>query len=217
MARLATSLVTLRNEINAFAPNRSKVSDGWIGDTAHSARCSRHNPNNAGVVCAIDVTHDPSHGCDIHSIADRVRRNPHPQLAYMISAGRIAGRSTGWQWRTYTGANGHYRHAHFGVGAGGDCEPTQPYDSTQPWGIKSAPAASSGGDDEVQLRTLRKGNVGGDVKSLQLLLEGKAGQRVNHDGRFTDGVETGVRNVQRFFGLTVDGVVGPKTWGVLFL
>lgn len=76
---------------------------------------------------------------------------------------------------------------------------------------------SNGGVDELQLRTLRKGNVGGDVKSLQLLLEGKAGQRVNHDGRFTDGVETGVKNVQRFFGLTPDGVVGPKTWGVLFL
>lgn len=217
MARLATSLVTLRNEINALAPNRSKASDGWIGDAAHAARCTRHNPNDYGVVCALDVTHDPAHGCDIHAIADKIRRNPHPQLSYIISSGRIAGRSTGWAWRTYTGSNGHYRHVHFGVGTGNDCEARPPYDSTTPWGVTGGRPSPSNGDDEVQLRTLRKGNVGGDVKSLQYLLAGKAGQRVNFDGRFTEGVETGVKNVQRFFGLSVDGIVGPKTWGALFL
>jgi peptidoglycan hydrolase-like protein with peptidoglycan-binding domain len=215
--RLAYALVTARSEVNALAPDRSKASDGTIGDPAHASRCSAHNPNNAGVVCAWDVTHDPD-DFDAHAWADRLRRNPHPQLRYIISNGRIAGRATSWRWHVYTGSNKHTRHVHICVGGGNDCEPTSPYDSIAPWGIKSGvPVPRPGGDDEVQLRTLRKGNVGGDVKSLQLLLEGKAGQRVNHDGRFTDGVETGVKNVQRFFGLAVDGVCGPKTWGALFL
>jgi len=38
--RLARSLEPLRNEVNAAAPNRSKASDGTIGDTAHSSRAS---------------------------------------------------------------------------------------------------------------------------------------------------------------------------------
>jgi hypothetical protein len=137
--RLAYSLVVLRNEVNALAPDRSKVSDGAIGDTAHAARCSRHNVNDEGVVTALDLTHDPDGGCDIHAIADQIRRRPHPQLAHIISAGRIAGRSTGWRWHTYTGANQHHRHAHFGVGSGTDCDPGEPYDSTASWGL-AAPA-----------------------------------------------------------------------------
>jgi hypothetical protein len=133
--RLAGSLVVLRDQINAHAPQRSRASDGTIGDAAHASRCSRHNPNDFGVVTALDITHDPARGCDIHAIADHIRRNPHPELSYLISLGRIAGRSTGWAWHRYTGSNPHNIHVHFGVGQGSDCEARPPYDSPAPWNI----------------------------------------------------------------------------------
>lgn len=133
--RLARSLEVLRAEFNALAPDRSKASDGTKGDPAHAARASRHNPNNAGVVCALDITHDPDNGCDVHAIARRLVQNPHPDLEYVISNGQVARRTTGWVWSRYTGANPHTLHAHFAVGRGPDSEPTGPYDDTSPWGF----------------------------------------------------------------------------------
>lgn len=35
--RLAKSLVTLREQVNALSPNRSRVSDGTIGDKTEAA------------------------------------------------------------------------------------------------------------------------------------------------------------------------------------
>ena len=47
---LAPALVQLRQELNARWPGRSKASDGTIGDAAHKARVSEHNPDADGVV-----------------------------------------------------------------------------------------------------------------------------------------------------------------------
>jgi hypothetical protein len=143
MARLAKSLAVLRDEFNAAFPNRSKRSDGWIGDPAHAARASRHNPNNAGVVCAIDITHDPASGCDVHAIARRLVKHPHPELEYVISNGQVAKRRTGFAWERYRGSNPHTQHAHFAVGVGPDSEPRPPYDSTVAWGVAARVTALS--------------------------------------------------------------------------
>ena len=145
MARLARSLETLRSEVNAWAPRRSKVSDGWIGDAAHRSRPSRHNENRYGVVTALDLTHDPRGGCDIHALARRLVRNPHPELEYVISNGQVAKRRNGFRWERYTGSNAHTLHAHFAVGRGPDSDPLPPYDSPQPWGV--SPALT--GDDDM--------------------------------------------------------------------
>jgi hypothetical protein len=137
--RLARSLGALRSEVDAFAPKRSKASDGTLGDPAHADRDSRHNPNRYGVVTALDLTHDPAGGCDIHAIARRLVRDPHPELAYVISNGEVAKRRTGFQWEQYYGANPHDKHAHFAVGDGPDSDPLPPYDSLLSWGV-SLPA-----------------------------------------------------------------------------
>ena len=42
--RLAESLITLREQANTIFPNRSKASDGWIGNAEHATRASDHNP-----------------------------------------------------------------------------------------------------------------------------------------------------------------------------
>lgn len=136
--RLARSLETLRAEVNAFAPNRSKISDGTLGDPAHASRDSRHNPNRFGVVTALDLTHDPVGGFDAHAFARGHVKDPHPELAYVISNAQVAKRSTGFRWEPYTGLNKHEHHAHFGVGVGPDSDPLPPYDSLLPWGVSLA-------------------------------------------------------------------------------
>lgn len=150
--RLAISLDTLRDEVDGFAPNRSRISDGTIGDPAHATRASRHNPNRYGVVTALDLTHDPAGGCDIHAFARRHVHDPHPELAYIISNAQVAKRSTGFRWDPYTGTNEHRKHAHFAVGVGPDSDPLPPYDSVLSWGF-SLPAPSPPQEDFMSALT----------------------------------------------------------------
>ena len=132
--RLARSLEVLRDEVNAAAPKRSKVSDGTIGDSAHSTRASDHNVNSAGVVRAMDLTHDPAGGLDCHELAARVialGKANHRALgagAYVIWRGRIASDTYGWTWRSYSGSNPHNHHCHISVATA-----AAGYDSTAPW------------------------------------------------------------------------------------
>jgi len=207
--RLAESLVVLRDQVNKMAPQRSKLSDGTIGDVSHQHRPSRHNPNDAGVVCALDLTDDPAHGCPIHVVVEAVRARPHPDLAYIISNSRIAGRSTGWSWHRYTGANPHTKHAHFGVGSGPDSEPRQPYDERTPWSLSrngSGPAPSGAGP-----RRLKRGMKGADVKGLQKILIGAGHLAGGADGVFGPKTEAAVKRLQAQMRLTADGIVGPAT------
>lgn len=138
--RLARALIVLREEIDRAAPNRSKVSDGTLGDKAHAGRESRHNPNSAGVVCAMDITDDPGHGMDVHALAERLIHRAtlgqtNPDFEYVVSNSRIASRSSGWAWRRYHGANPHTHHVHFAVGRGPDRDPSPPYDDPNIWGV----------------------------------------------------------------------------------
>lgn len=136
MARLAKSLETLRRQIDEIYPNRSKVSDGWIGDTAHAARKSDHNPNSAGVVQALDITHDPrpGEGPDTWKLAEILRINRDPRIKYVISNGRIfSSEKAAWVWREYTGSNKHDRHIH--VSVSGD---VNFYDNAAEWKLSSS-------------------------------------------------------------------------------
>ncbi|MFG1844920.1 peptidoglycan-binding protein [Micromonospora carbonacea] len=163
--RLARSLEVLRAEVDAAAPGRSRASDGTIGDQAHAARASDHNPNAAGVVCGMDLTHDPAHGADMHRIAEHIRTRRHPALKYVIWSKRIASASSGWAWRPYAGSNPHDKHAHISVGTGPDGKSTGPYDDTSPWGL----ATNTG--RFTMFAACKKGDQGEHVKALQVALE----------------------------------------------
>lgn len=200
MIRLAWSLVTLRNEANALAPKRSKASDGWLGDAAHQSRASRHNPNAEGVVTALDLTHDPRGGFDAHAAAERLRRDPHPELAYLISRGRFAGRSTGWRWHVYTGSNQHNAHIHVAVGVGPDADPERPYDSRSTWGIRAQSSP-----------VLSEGSTGERVRAVQTITNAAGCNAGKVDGIYGPRTSEAVKCWQRKLKLTADGLWGPKT------
>ena len=130
---LAPSLVAMEAEANRLVPSRSKASDGSIGDTLHSARTSDHNPDG-GVVDAIDLTHDPRGGFDVHALARKVSARGDRRIKYIISAGQIwnPARDKPGAWRNYSGSNQHTKHAHYSVLNGGR-------DDTSPW-FSSTPA-----------------------------------------------------------------------------
>jgi len=137
--RVAGSLLMLREQVNQAAPQRRKDSDGTIGDAAHCRRKSDHNPwvrdGSIGIVTAMDITHDPAHGCDANTIAEAIRGARDARVKYIIWNKRIAnsspvGGSAAWAWRPYSGTNGHTKHVHISV------KPEKSsYDSRAAWAL----------------------------------------------------------------------------------
>lgn len=114
--RLAPCLVALFNETDRRFPNRSKASDGSIGDPAHAARKSDHNPDN-GWVDAGDLTDDKANGCDADHLAQHLVASRDERVSYIIWNRTIV-KSYGpsaWQPQPYTGANPHDKHTHISV------------------------------------------------------------------------------------------------------
>ena len=137
--RVAKSLLTLRDQVNRKAPSRNKANDGTIGDAAHASRTSDHNPwvtdGGVGVVTAMDITHDPAHGCDAGALAEAIRSSQDARVKYVIWNRRIAnplpiGGQPPWAWRPYTGANPHNHHVHVSVKSEKDS-----YDSVAAWPV----------------------------------------------------------------------------------
>lgn len=151
MARRAKSLEKLLDQVNKLWPNRSKVNDGWIGDSAHAARKSDHNPNPRGVVQAQDITHDPKVGFDSYKFADALIKSRDKRIKYVISNGRLAWGNEGakpWVWKTYTGQNPHDKHVHVSV----TDSPTL-YDVGLPWSAIDIYYGSLPAEKKVSLTT----------------------------------------------------------------
>lgn len=127
---VAASLQALLGEINQRWPGRDKRSDGALGDAAHSARVSDHNPDYSapgarrGVVRARDIDKD---GIDLQELLDELRRecrDATPRVAYVIYNGQmmrsyrktIAGRTyEPGEWSPYDGPNPHIGHVHVSI------------------------------------------------------------------------------------------------------
>jgi hypothetical protein len=133
--RAADSLQKLLTQINARWPQRKKKSDGIIGDSAHQARDSDHNPwvkdGSVGVVTAIDITHDPVSGCDAERIVQSLLASRDRRIKYIIWNRRIASATVApWVWRPYTGRNPHTMHFHLSVVSNKSL-----YDAQNEWAI----------------------------------------------------------------------------------
>lgn len=64
----------------------------------------------------------------------------------------------------------------------------------------------------VELDVLSKGSTGGQVQTIQALLNGFINSRLSLDGIYGSKTEQAVKNYQKSRGLDVDGIVGAKTW-----
>lgn len=121
--KLAPCLVAMEAEADRIAPTRRRGSDGSIGDRAHAARRSDHNPDEEGDpdwVDALDITHDPERGMDIHArlrvVAQNVRNGVEHRVSYLISNRQTFSQKNGvWAWRPYGGDNDHTQHGHISV------------------------------------------------------------------------------------------------------
>lgn len=212
MAVLAPCLVKLRAQCNDAWPNRSKKSDGWIGDTRH---CGKPNPSSdhcakGGVVRALDITHDPAHGLDAGKLAEALKTSGDKRLKYIISNGRIWNPSKSPAWRKYNGANAHTQHVHVSCVAG----PLE--NSAEPWAITGVVTAPQGVPVVTPPRApmLKLGAKGPDVAKLQTLLNAH-GAKLIVDAGFGKLTLAAVLQFQKAKGLLADGKVGAKTWAAL--
>ncbi len=167
--RVAKSLNTLKAQVDAAWPSRNDDIDGTIGDAAHAARKSDHNPNEDGVVTARDITHDPASGADMGALAERLRLSRDPRIKYVIFNWRMfssypTSSYPAWTWRPYSGVNGHKTHVHISVVGSPSL-----YDDPQLWDIGNATA----GEDEM---TLRRGSKG---QAVTLAQEGLLGWKAD--------------------------------------
>ncbi len=135
---LAKGLAVFRGEINALYPKRDQSSDGWVGDTSHSARKSDHNPDYArgGVVRALDIDKD---GININGLVEflvaKIKAG-HARCdggCYVIFNGVIWTATNKGRASTYTGQNKHLGHVHFSI-----CQHTGHYDSHAAWNLAAA-------------------------------------------------------------------------------
>ena len=221
--RLASSLLTLRAQLDVIAPNRSKASDGSVGDAAHFATgaASDHNPwCDGNVVTAIDITHDPAHGCDVWAIAQSLAASRDDRLKYLIYTGGVGGAPgilsatvSPWTWRPRS-SDDHPHHLHISVNTG-----CGQYDSTAPWTLtKAAPKAPRPAPRVPAYPGLSRpsSRVSGATRAYQARLSAR-GWSVTVDGVHGPATTKILKAFQREKGLKpVDGIGGPKTWIALF-
>ena len=118
----------LREQIDDSYPGRDRTSDGVKGDSRHASRPSDHNPDEQGIVRAIDIDRDlsgkkkPDYAPDL---ADQIRlcaksKKDGGRVSYIIFDGRIASSKKNWAWRPYNGLNRHNKHCHISFTKKGD-------------------------------------------------------------------------------------------------
>lgn len=143
--------LALRDELNKAFPTRDKASDGFIGDPAHAATSSDHNPDETGITPfedsdAIDEVHayDADVNLDragwtmervVQIILSRCRTGAEKRIRYIIYNRRIWRASNGWAQEAYTGPSAHTEHAHFSYYYGSGSGVSNPENITTPYGI----------------------------------------------------------------------------------
>jgi hypothetical protein len=121
MARLVAAGVKLRKQVDRRWPKRDRRSDGWIGDRAHQARKSDHNPDSKGFVHALDIDadldkDDPKAAQRLANQLVAYAKSGKPgadRIKYVVFNDRIASgtyKNTYWEWRG--SGYGHMHHIH---------------------------------------------------------------------------------------------------------
>lgn len=196
---LAASLAELVREADERWPNRPKTSDGSIGDAAHAARASEHNPDAGGVVRGLDLTR--ASAAMATAVIAAVKADA--RAWYVIHRGKIYSRTHDWEARDYDGPNPHTDHLHVSVRSGlvGAV--------AGPWGLLVKADAPAEPKPVKAPPTLRRGAT---PAALRETLQRFLGVR---EAVYGDRTVAAVKRYQRQHDLVQDGVVGPKTWAVI--
>lgn len=187
----AAVLKRLKVALDTRWPHRDRRTDGWIGDAAHQARTSDHNPDpKTGVVRARDIDKD-----GIHVPTVLASMLAHPAVNYVVWNRRIYRYADQFWPRPYEGSNPHTDHLHVSIKRVKLAET-----STAAWTL-------IGG---FTWRELHLDDNGDQVRQLQGFLNAY-GIPVRMDGRFGAKTLAAVKLFQKRRGLKVDGLVGPHT------
>ena len=143
--KMPASIRAALDEANVRWPKRSRISDGTIGDQAHSSRYSDHNVGARGYIHAFDLTNDPANGCDCVVLAEHLRLTRDPRVSYVIWNRRIWNPSRDIGWRPYSGSNPHDKHMHVSIKSTIDAER-----NTNPWWEVIPPMSEE--DDDMGYR-----------------------------------------------------------------
>jgi len=132
---LNPALTGFRDAVNDAYPRRDKGSDGTIGDAAHAATSSDHNPDPDGSVDAWDMDVEVNgRGSTFKADVEHLKAvfEAHESSSYWIHNDQIARRADGWRRRPYTDFNSspsrnrHTQHVHWNTRAAFE-------NSTKPW------------------------------------------------------------------------------------
>ena len=123
--RLSKAAQQLREQFDDCFSDRDRTSDGWIGDSRHSARKSDHNPDGEGWVRAIDIDRDLSGKAKpdlMPDVADQLRilAKSDKRISYLIFDSKICSAKSFWRWIPYKGINKHAHHLHCSFTCKGD-------------------------------------------------------------------------------------------------
>lgn len=181
-------LLTLRDEFNRVSPKRDKGADGTIGDSSHKSSSDHtpdedsdilrdHDADSKNEVHALDIdSSGPWPGgwawfnAAILAIVERHRTGQDNRLKYVIWNRRIASKSNGWKWITYTGTSDpHTDHTHFSA-----VYTTAQEQDTSPWGVWDGSEDMALEDDLIGITGDTAKEIGakaGDKKSAATLLQ----------------------------------------------
>lgn len=129
--RVAHSLKTFGDQIMILRGHSTSYKvDGTLGDLAHSNRTSDHNPDENGIVRALDFYEDQPGRVD--QVAEALRTARDPRLKYFIHDDRMfssyaTAQRQAWEWGPYTGPNPHTTHGHLSVVADSRADQDQPW------------------------------------------------------------------------------------------